>query len=113
MVSFSPFPVIILKILIRICKTSRICRTSGICRTSRICKTGGICEPELLDDMDDKSLSLEQANMSSVQEDEAMQCGYISDGDEGNLPRYEDDGCDGQFLPRQPLVRVEVPRLRR
>ena len=27
---------------------------------------------ELLDDMDDKSLSLEQANMSSVQEDEAI-----------------------------------------
>ena len=68
---------------------------------------------ELLDDMDDKPLSLEQANMSSVQEDEAIQFGYISDGDEGNLSRDEDEGHDGQSLPRQPLVQVEVPRLKR
>ena len=55
---------------------------------------------ELLDNMDDKPLSLEQANMSSVQEDEAIQFGYISDGDEGNLSRDEDEGHDGQSLPR-------------
>ena len=50
---------------------------------------------ELLDDIDDKPLSLEQANMISVQEDEAIQFGYISDGDEGNLSRDEDEGHDG------------------
>ena len=55
---------------------------------------------ELLDDMDDKPLSLEQANMISVQEDEAIQFGYISDGDEGNLSRDEDEGYDGQSLLR-------------
>ena len=47
---------------------------------------------ELLDNIDNKPLSSEQANMSSVQEDEAIQFGYISDGDEDNLSRDEDDG---------------------
>lgn len=59
---------------------------------------------ELLDNMDDKSLSLEQANISSIQEDEAIKYGYISDGDECNLSRDEDDEYDGQALSRQSLV---------
>ena len=50
---------------------------------------------ELFDNMDDKPLSLEQANISSVQEDEAIQFRYISDGDEGNLSRDEDEEHDG------------------
>ena len=51
--------------------------------------------------------------MSSVQEDEAIQFGYISNGDEGNLSRDKDDGHDRQSLLRQSLVQVEVPRLKR
>ena len=42
--------------------------------------------------------------MSSVQEDKAIQFGYISDGDEGNLSRDKNDEYDRQSLPRQPLV---------